>query len=105
MPSGPYHQAQRIKPDRHMINLPLSRESPIVLKDNGQSINDPIVMATQFNDHFCTVGSNMAESVERVTGKQLEDIYEQKVSDSIYLEPPITNEILNQITSLKNKAV
>ena len=29
----------------------------------------------------------------------------EKISDSIYVDPPSTNEVLNQITSLKNKAV
>ena len=37
--------------------------------------------------------------------KQSKYFLEKKVSDSIYLEPPTNNEILNQITSLKNKAV
>ena len=39
------------------------------------------------------------------TSKQPKYFLEKKVSDSIYLEPPTNNEILNQITSLKNKAV
>ena len=39
------------------------------------------------------------------THKQPKYFLEKKVSDSIYPEPPTNNEILNQITSLKNKAV
>ena len=62
-------------------------------------------MATQFYDHSCSVVSNLAEGIVCVKGKQLKDFYKQKVSDSIYLEPPTTNEILDQIITLKNKAV
>ena len=39
------------------------------------------------------------------TRKKLKCFLEKKVSDSIYLEPPTNNEILYQITFLKNKAV
>ena len=39
------------------------------------------------------------------TRKQPKYFLEKNVSDSIYLEPPTNNEILHQITSLKNKAV
>ena len=39
------------------------------------------------------------------THKEPKYFLEKNVSDSIYLEPPTNNEILNQITFLKNKAV
>ena len=82
-----------------------SLESPIALKNNGQFINNSNVITTQVNDHFCAIGSNLTESIECVTGKQSKDFYKQKVSDSLYLEPPTTTKVLNQITSLRNKAV
>ena len=47
----------------------------------------------------------MADSIICTTGKQPKYFLEKKISDSIYLEPPTNNEILNQINSLKNKAV
>ena len=47
----------------------------------------------------------MADSIICNTRKQPKHFLEKQVSDSIYLEPPTNNEILNQITSLKNKAV
>ena len=47
----------------------------------------------------------MADSIICTTRKQPKYFLEKKVSDSIYLEPPTNNEILDQITSLKNKAV
>ena len=53
-----------------------SRESPIALESNGRSIDDSNVIASQFNDYFCTIGSNLAESVKCVTGgKQPKDLY------------------------------
>ena len=50
----------------------------------------------------------MADSIICTTRKQPKYFLEKKVSDFIliiYLEPPTNNEILNQIISLKNKAV
>ena len=63
------------------------------------------IIANQFNDYFCSIGSNLADSIICTTRKQPKSFLEKKVSNSIYLEPPTNNEILNQITSLKNKAV
>ena len=66
---------------------------------------DPNVIANQFNDYFCNIGSNLADSIICTTRKQPKYFLEKKLSDSIYLEPPTNNEVLNQIISLKNKAV
>ena len=78
-----------------------NREAPVAFKET----QDPNVIANQFNDYFCSIGSNLADSIICTTRKQPKYFLKKKVSDSIYLEPPTNNEILNQIISLKNKAV
>ena len=78
-----------------------NREPPVAFKET----QDPNVIANQFNDYFCSIGSDLVESIICTTRKQPKYFLEKKVSDSIYLELPTNNEILNQITSLKNKAV
>ena len=78
-----------------------NREPPGAFKET----QDPNVIANQFNDYFCSIGSNLADSIICTTRKQPKHFLEKKVSDSIYLEPPTNNEILNQIISLKNKIV
>ena len=78
-----------------------NREPPGAFKET----QDPNVIANQFNDYFCSIGSNLADSIICTTRKQPKHFLEKKVSDSIYLEPPTNNEILNQIISLKNKVV
>ena len=78
-----------------------NREPPGALKET----QDPNVIVNQFNDYFCSIGSNLADSIICTTRKQPKYFLEKKVSDSIYLEPPTNNEILNQITSLENKSV
>ena len=78
-----------------------NREPPVAFKET----QDPNVIANQFNDYFCSIGSNLADSIICTTRKQPKCFHEKKVSDSIYLEPPTNNKILNQIISLKNKAV
>ena len=78
-----------------------NREPPVAFKET----QDPSVIANQFNDYFCSIGSNLADSIICTTRKQPIYFLEKKVSDSIYLEPPTNNEILNQNISLKNKAV
>ena len=47
----------------------------------------------------------MVDSIICTMRKQPKYFLEKKLSDSIYLEPPTNNEILDQVTSLKNKAV
>ena len=48
---------------------------------------------------------NLTNSIICTMRKQPKYFLEKKVSDFIYLEPPTNNEIVDQITSLKNKAV
>ena len=65
----------------------------------------PNTIANQFNNYFCTIGSDLADIINSETTEKFKDFFKKNILDSIYLEPPSTNEVLNQITSLKNKAV
>ena len=65
---------------------------------------DPNVIANQFNDYFGSIGSNLADNIICTKGKQPKHFPEKKISDSIYLKPATNNQILNQVTSFKNKA-
>ena len=82
-----------------------SRDPPAMLKINELVTQDPNVIANQFNDFFCSIGPKLADNINYATGKQSKDFLKKKVADSIYLVPPTNNEVLNLITSLKNKAV
>ena len=77
------------------------REPPIVLKET----QDPNVIANRFNNYFCSIESNLTDSIFCIAGEQPKQFLEKKLSDSIYLEPPTNREIFNQITSSKNEAV
>ena len=68
-----------------------NREPPVAFKET----QDPNVIANQFNDYFCSIGSNLADSIICTTRKQPKYFLEKKISDSFYLEPPTNNEILN----------
>ena len=80
-------------------------EPQLALKVNDHITDDPNTIANQFNNYFCTIGSNLADTINSETTKKPTDFFKKKISDSIYLDPPSTNEVLNQITSLQNKAV
>ena len=47
----------------------------------------------------------MADTINSETTKKPKDFFKTKILESIYLDPPSSNEVTNQITSLKNKAV
>ena len=78
-----------------------NRKSPVAL----QEAQNPKVIANQFNNYFCGVELNLADSIFCTTGKQPNNFLEKKISDFVNLEPLTNNEIFNQSTSLKNKAV
>ena len=86
---------------RSALPCKTNREPTVALKET----QDPNVIGNLFNDYFCSIGFNLAHSIICTTRKQPKHFLEKKVSDFIYLEPPTTNKILNQITFLKNKAV
>ena len=80
-------------------------ETQLALKVNDHITDDPKTIANQFNNYFCAIGSNLADTINSETTKKTYRFLKKKILDSIYLDPPSNNEVLNQITSLKNKSV
>ena len=82
-----------------------TRELPLALKVNDHVTDNPNTSANQFNNYFSIIGSNLADTINSETTKKPKDFLKKKILDSIYLDPPSTNEVLNQNASLTNKAV
>ena len=59
-----------------------NREPPVAFKET----QDPNVIANQFNDYFCSIGSNFADSIICTSGKQPKYFLEKR-----YLIPFIMN--------------
>ena len=77
-----------------------------IRKNNTTTIDNPTTITNEFNDYFCSIGSNLASKALGKTKKKPYEFLIKKISTSIYLEPPSLNEILNQISSLNDhKAV
>ena len=89
---------------RSVLPYKSNLEPPLALKVNDHITDDPNTIANQFNNCFCTIGSNLADTINSETTKKPTD-FSKKILDSIYLDRPSTNEVLNQITSIKNKAM
>ena len=67
---------------------------------------DPEIIVNEFNNFFCSIGSDLAEKILKKTNKQSYEYLTNKISSLIYLEPPTSNQILNLILSLNdNKAL
>ena len=81
------------------------REPPCSLKVNGTTSKDPITIANEFNNFFCTIGSNLADKIEEIPDQRPDDFYDKSVYDSMYLEPPKLTEVCDQIMALRDKAV
>ena len=69
---------------------------------NVQTVEDQTIIANKFNNHFCAIGAKLAEKIIQTNIKP-NDFLVNKVSDNIFLDLPNTNEVNNQILSLKDK--
>ena len=88
----------------HAFSLSSKREPPCSLKVNGTTSEDPITIANEFNNFFCTIGSNLADKIEEIPDQRPDDFYDKSVYDSMYLEPPKLTEVYDQIMALRDKA-
>ena len=70
---------------------------------NDQTIKDQTIIANQFNNYFCVIGAKLAEKIIQ-TNLRPNDFLVNRVSDTIFLDLPYTNEVFAQILSLKDKA-
>ena len=59
------------------------------------------MLANQFNKYFSKIGSNLTDTINSETTKQPKDIFKKEILASVYLDPPSTTEVLNQITFKK----
>ena len=83
-----------------------SSTSPQLSKIGGITIGDSRLVATHFNDFFCTVGANLAKNFVNTQFNSFTIYLQQRISSSIYLDIPNPTEIKNVVHSLNlNKAV
>ena len=75
----------------------------INLKLNGNYYDKPDEVAKHFNDFFVNIGQKLANEILSSETSQCNSFLNDKVKNTIFLEPPRVNEILNIINSLKSK--
>ena len=72
---------------------------------NNSSI-DTVNQAENFNKYFCSVGEELANAASSHSDHDFRLYMKNRVIDTIYLEPPNTNDIANALLTLSvNKAV
>lgn len=73
--------------------------------ENGISITDDKENAAVFNDFFARVGTNIAEKIKTVKPDASERFRTNKIiRESVFLSPVTENEIIGEISTLKNDA-
>ena len=83
-----------------------SSASPQSLKICGITFGDSRLVATHFNNFFCTIGANLAKNFEDAQPNSYAKYLHQRISSSIYLDIPKPTEMENVVHSLNlNKAV
>ena len=77
--------------------------STIKLKVNGNYYDKPDEVAENFNNFFVNIGQKLANEIPSSETSQCKSFLNDKVKNTIFLEPPRINEILNIINSLNSK--
>jgi len=72
------------------------------VKCNNVELNQPFQIAQQFNDHFLSIGTKLANWISTNEDKYL-SFLTNRISSSIVLIPPTPNDVYNRIFSLKTK--
>ena len=57
---------------RSVLPHKLTLEPPLALKLNDHITDDPNTIANQFNNYFCTIGSNLADTMNTETTKKIQ---------------------------------
>ncbi|KAG5899985.1 hypothetical protein JTB14_034554 [Gonioctena quinquepunctata] len=70
------------------------------ITNNGQEINETKHIANRFNEHFISVGKNLANQI--VTNPQCNNPKRIAIANSMFIKPTDTIQIIRVITSLKN---
>ena len=82
-----------------------SHFTPSKIRFNDKIASNSSVIATSFNDHFCSIGSNIASKLPLNDVNSVKDCLQNRVMRSIFLEKVTETEIMNYISELKtNKA-
>ena len=71
------------------------------IKVNDKIIDDPQLIANQFNDYFANVGSSLAKNIPRST-KLPSDFLKGSFPNSMFLQPTNELEVSEVISNLKN---
>ena len=74
------------------------------VEKNGVEINNPKEIAEEFNNFFVNIGSELAKKVPLGMSKPLDFLNDIDYSESMFLAPTVTEEILDIISNLKNSS-
>jgi hypothetical protein len=89
---------------KNVINKNKARNKPnIQLKINDNIINDPYLIAEQFNSYFVNIGSNLDKKKSK-TNKSPLDYINNNYTVNMYLNPTSADEISKIIDKLKDCA-
>ena len=80
------------------------KETPDLLVTGRGTISDYQNIADEFNNFFCSIGSNLANNFSNTYFLSFSTFLNKQVSSSIYLNIPNPTEIFNAIYSLKKNA-
>ena len=72
-----------------------------LLKIDGQDINESFSIAEKLNEHFVSVGKNLADKIPTNDNNSFSKYLNQKVASSMFLQPPRHSEVFNIIHSLR----
>ena len=79
-----------------------NRPSITKIKHNGGIIDNQKIIADKFNDYFVNIGPNLAKTIPPVPNGTIKDTLPPSNSNSIFVNPCTSNEILTIVKSLKN---
>ena len=86
-----------------VISAKLSRNNsphPLKLVDENDVIRKPSEISEKFNKYFAEKGLQISNTINTYNASNFKAYLRNSVSQSIFLEPPESNEILNIICSL-----
>ena len=72
-----------------------------LLKIDGQDVNESFSIAEKLNEHFVSVGKNLADKIPTNDNNSFSKYLNQKVASSMFLQPPRHSEVFNIIHSLR----
>ena len=77
------------------------RNLPVSFNINGDSVSDPNLIASSFNNYFSNIGNNLASKIQD-TSHQYSNYLPSSVPFSFYLRPTTLNEVSSVIRNMKS---